>query len=327
MASKSIWYAMRNERFRPSKLALFVALAFASACGDAGITEPGSTEDVRPFVTGAASASVDAQGLFVFPTPVSPSALQILTPERARELAEAHVRTDGPNFEKDWEKERGAGIDLATLRADPRVLYVPTPFSLMPEGYHRSYTRELGPYYLVRMTSGREVVLYIAVAAYATEVAIDADGKTQRPALGRGGEFVVHPIARDTAQYRMFTPEQAAILAGRMTGVRVSEIPVLVQQQKPYSPTISLWRLTLERPVRVRAAQSARSLDVSEIYIDALRSSRLQIPVLNQPTSDTIFALRARPDGSLINSDPERLLIPILAGAPTHFEPVIVESR
>lgn len=312
--------------FRPKGFAQLVALMVASGCGDSGITAPGSTEDVRPYVTGAAAARLDAQGLFVFPTQVSPSAFQILTPERARGLAEAHVRTDGAYYEEDWEKERGAGIELAALRADPRVLYVPTPFGLMPEGYHRSYTRELGPYYLVRMVSGRELVLYVAVAAYATEVVIDATGKTQRPALGRGGEFVVHPITRDTAHYRMFTPEQAVIVAGRVTGVRVSEIPVLVQQQKPYSPTISLWKLTLERPVRVRAPQSARSLDVNEIYIDALRSSRLQIPVLNQPTSDTIFALRARPDGSVINSDPDRLLIPILGGAPTHFEPVTVES-
>jgi len=318
---------MRDGTFRPATLALLVAVALAPACGDPGITDAGTTEDVRPHVTGAAAASLDSEGLFVFPTPVSPSALEIMTPSRARELADAHVRTAGAFFKEDWEEGRGARIDLASLRAAPRVLYVPTPYGLMPEGYHRSYTRELGPHYLVRMMSGREFILYIAVAAYATEIGIDAAGNTQRPPFGRGGEFGVHPIAPDTTHYRMFTPEQAAILAGRLTGVRVSEVPVLVQQRKPYSPTISLWKVTLERPVRVRAPQSARSLDVSEVYIGPQKAFRLQIPVLNQPTSDTIFAFRARPDGSLIDSDPDRLVIPILGGAPTHFEPVTVEAR
>jgi hypothetical protein len=317
---------MRDGIYRPRSLALLVALALAAACGDSGITDGGAVEDVRSYVMGNAAASLDGEGLFVFPAPVSPSALQILSPQRARELAEAHVRTDGAYYKADWEKGRGAPIDLASLRADPRVLYVPTPFGPMPEGYHRSYTRELGPHYLVRMMSGRELVLYISVAAYATEVGINAAGQTERPPIGRGGEFFVHPIAPDTSLYRMFTPEQAVILAGRMTGVRVTEVPTLVQQRDPYSPTISLWRLTLERPVRVRASQSARQLEVSEVYIGPEKAYRLQIPDPTQPTSDTIFALRARPDGSLINSDPDRLLIPILGGAPTHFEPVTVET-
>jgi hypothetical protein len=312
--------------YRPRRLALLVALALASACGDSGITASGPNEDVRSYVTGTAAASLDAQGLFVFPTPVSPSALQIMTPERARELAEAHVRTDGSYFKQDWEEERGADIDLASLRADPRVLYVPTPFGPMPEGYHRSYTRQLGPHYLVRMMSGRDLVLYIAVAAYATEVGINAAGQTERPPIGRGGEFFTHPIRRDTTLYRMFTPEQAVILAGRMTGARVSEVPVLVRQHDPYSPTISLWRLTLERPVRVRAPKTGRNLEVSDLYVDALQASRLQIPTPAQPTSDTISAMRARADGSFIESERDRLLIPILGGAPTHFEPVTVES-
>jgi hypothetical protein len=124
----------------------------------------------------------------------------------------------------------------------------------------------------------------------------------------------------------MFTPEQAVILAGRMTGVRVSEVPVLVRQHDPYSPTISLWRLTLERAVRVRAAQTGRSLDVNELYVDVMQASRLQIPTPVQPTSDTISAMRARADGSFIESERDRLLIPILGGAPTHFEPVIAET-
>jgi hypothetical protein len=317
---------MKDESFRTVRVALLVALTLAAACGGSGITDAGLVQDVRPYVTGMAAASLDSEGLFVFPTPASPSALQIMTPGRARELAEAYVRTEGAYYKEDWEKWRGARIDFAGLRADPRVLYVQSPFGLMPEGYHRSYTREMGPHYLVRMMSGREWVLYIAVSAYATEVGIDPAGKIQRPPIGRGGEFGVQPISADTTYGEIFTPERATIQAGRLTGVRVSEVPVLVQQQMPYSPTISLWKLTLERPVRVRAPQSARTLDVSEVYIGPQRTLRMQIPVLNQPTSDTLFALRAGPDGGLIPSDPDRLIIPILGGAPTHFEPVIVEA-
>jgi hypothetical protein len=312
---------------RHTKLALLVALTHASACGDSGITDAGATQDVRPYVTGTAAASLNSAGLFVFPIPASPSALQIMTPERARELAEAYVRSDGAFYKEDWEKWRGARIDLASLHADPRVLYVPTPFGLMPAGYHRSYTRELGPHYLVRMMSGREFVLYVAIAAYATEIEIDAAGNIQRPFIGRGGEFGVQPISSDTTYAEIFTPEQATIQAGRLTGARVSEVPVLVQQQMPYSPTISLWKVTLERPVRVRAPQSARTLNVSEVYVGPQKALRLQIPLPTQPTSDTIVAFRAGPDGGLIDSDPDRLIIPILGGAPTHFEPVIVEAR
>jgi hypothetical protein len=304
---------------------MLAAVLLAPACGDSGITDPGTIQDVRPYVTGTAAASLNGKGLFVFPPPASPSALQIMTPERARELAEAYVRTDGAFYKEDWEKWRGARIDLASLRADPRVLYVQSPFGLVPEGYHRSYTRELGPHYLVRMMSGREWVLYIAISAYAIEIEIDAAGKIQRPPIGRGGEFGVQPISSDTTYAQIFTPEQATILAGHLSRVRVSEVPVLVQQQMPYSPTISLWKVKLERPVRVHAAQSARTLDVSEVYIGPQKALRLQIPLPNQPTSDTILAFRAGPDGGLIGSNPDRLLIPILGGAPTQFEAVTVE--
>jgi hypothetical protein len=300
-----------------------LTLACAAACDGSRITEPSPPPDVRPFVTGAAAANLDAAGLFVYADPQPPDTIPMLSSSRARELAIADVRTWAPVYRSDWEQARGSAIDVNTLSADPRVYYVPTPYGAVPDGFHRSYTREFGPHYLVRMVSRSDVVLVVSVAAYATEVTIDESGQTHRPPLGRGGEFFEFPLPADTTPFRLLSPEEAVVYVGRLTGARTKEVPQLVQLGMPYSAIASLWKLSLDRTVRVRTVDSQATRDVTELYIGPERGYRLNVAAPTQPVVHTEPAFLANPDGS--SSDKmETLTVPILDGVPTEFERVTI---
>jgi hypothetical protein len=307
-----------------SKARLLLGVMLVAACGHDGITDPEVDLDVRPYVTGAAAANLDGSGHFVFAEPVSPTPLPILSSQRARDLAAADVRTWAPLLKSDWEKRRGAPINLGGLTADSRVYYVPTPFGPVPERFHLSYRRYLGPYYLVRMVDGPTPVMLVGVSAYATDVEINAQGQTVLQPLGQGGEFIEHVLPVDTGFFRVFTPEEAVVYLARLSSRKVTKVPELVRLAMPYSPTVSLWKLTLDQPVRVRASASSRVLDVIELYVGPQNSYRLQIPRPEQPTEEVESnALLRNPDGTPVEST-ETLRVPITA--PTLFEPVTLEA-
>jgi len=306
-----------------SGTALLLAGVLVAACGPDGITHPEPDVDIRPYVTGAAAANLDASGHFVFAEPVSPTPFAIVSSQRARELAVADVRTWAPLVKSDWEKQRGAAIDLGRITADLRVYYVPTPFGPVPERFHLSYRRNLGPYYLVRMMDGPTPVMMVGVSAYVTDVEINAQGQTVLQPLGQGGEFIEHGLPVDTGFFRVFTPEQAVVYLGRLSGRKVTEVPELVRLAMPYSPTVSLWKLTLDQPVRVRTTATSRVVDARELYVGPQNSYRLQVPRPEQPTEEVEpNALLRNPDGTPAEST-ETLRVPI--EAPTSFEPVTIE--
>lgn len=308
-----------------TRILLLGAALLSSGCDGTRITDSGEVEDIRLHVVGAAADNLNADGYFQFPAPLSPSALPIISAERARALAEADIRTFGSQSKAEWERLHGRAINLSALKADPRVLYVPTPYALFPDGFHLSYRREYGPYYLVRLKAENTTVLLVCVSAYASEVQIDVQGFVQRPGLGRGAEFFEHAIPKDTSLVRLFTAEEAVVLVGSLTSVRVSEVPELVRRGAPLSPAAALWKLTLERPVSVRTVQGSRTLETSELYVSLETRARILIPSPVQPTSQATMALRVGPDG--VSTEMDSLSVPIIKGAPTVFEPVVLDLR
>lgn len=308
--------------FRSAPILLLAAALFGSACDGTRITDSGKVESVRRYVVGAAADNLNGDGYFQFPVPLSPSALPIMSAERARALAHANVQTFGAELKSEWEKLHGGPIDLSVLNADPRVLYVATPYALIPDDFHPSARRVFGPYYLVRIKTRNTTVLYVCVSAYATEVQIDPQGTVRRPSLGRGSEFFMHAIPKDTSTLRLFTAEEAVVMLGSLTDVRVSEVPELVRREFPLSPAAALWKLTLERPVSVRTVTGSRTLETSELYVSPDTRARILIRSPVQPASHATTAFRVGPDG--VGTVMDSLRVPTINGAPTVFEPVVL---
>lgn len=307
---------------RTASLLCIASSLLLAGCDGPNITGPEVPVDVRPFVTGAAAEALTVDGLFALAPPAPPSTRPIISPERARLLASAYVASFGQSLKPYWEKDRGGAIDLTDLQADPRVFYASTPYEPFPDGYHSAFGRGLGPYYLVRMMSGRSAVLLVAVAAYATEVEIDAEGKIHRP-VQRGNEFVSHGVPANPSRPNrasLPSPEEAVAGVGRLTGARVSEVPELVGVGLPLGPFSSLWKLTLDRSVRVRA-KSGRIVETRHLYVGSEPGRRLMTPSSDQPTEYAMPAIRVNPTGEELGT--ETVYVRIQPGQPTIFEEVV----
>lgn len=314
---------MRVPTCWPVLLVLLVSLG--TGC-ERGITtpEPDGPTDVRPYIVGAAAASLTPEGQFILRAPAAPAERPIITPERARALAAAYVLSFGPSLKRYWDEDRGRPIDITRLQADSRVFYASTPYELFPAGYHPGFTHGYGPYYLVQMKAGSTPVLHVAVAAYASQVEIDNEGNVRRP-VERGNEFLSQGIPVDTARPNLpgsLSPEAAVARVGRLTDARVSEVPELMWPGLQVRPFSSLWKLTLDRTVRVRAIASGRTTEVRHLYVGAKPGRRLMIPADEQPTVVTSWPMRTGPNGEEII---EPVQLPLVPGRPTVFEEVVVE--
>lgn len=286
--------------------------------------DPGSPPDLRPYVTEAAAEAVGADGLFVLPEPVAPSARPIITPGRARLLAASYVLSFGPSLKPYWDAERGETIGLDRVQPDARVFNAMTPYGVFPEGYHSAFGRAVGPYHVVVMRSEGTRVLLVGVAAYSTEVEIDAEGKIERP-VQRGNEFVSQGIPKDTLRANLswlLPPEEAVVRVGRLTGARVRAVPELAWPGVSVHPLASLWKLSLDRVVRVRYAKSGRVAEVRHLYVGSEAGRKLMVPADGQPTEFSMPAIRIGANGEELGTEQVRL--PIRPGMPTVFEEVVV---
>jgi hypothetical protein len=297
-------------------------LITAAGCDGPGITGPSDTVDVRPYVTGAAAANLGPDLLFTFPVPTAPSTLPIISAERARDLARANVLSYGPALSSSWQEQHGRAFDFSLLQADSRAFYASSPYELFPEGFHPAVRRTFGPYYLVRMSSGTSYPLMVAVSAYNTHVTITPEGKLHTPGES-GMEFLEHGIPADSTSneyYSLLSPEAAVVRVALKTGVRISEIPEHVLTEARMSAYGGLWKLTLERPVRVRVVASGRTAEVSQIYVGREKGRQLLIPAAQQPTEITLSAPRIDADGEIVMDSGTMAVRP---GQPTLFEQVV----
>jgi hypothetical protein len=282
-----------SARFRRFATAAVVAALLAGCRDDltptAVIDPPAS---LREHVTGAAAQSINAQGYFEFTKPAAPSTVPILGPDHAAELAKAYVRTWRDFIRGPLEKDRGGPIPFDQLQPG-RVFFAQTPFGVVPDGFHPTYRNIYGPYYLVTMVHGREPVLIISVAAYATYEQIDERGYL-KPTVRGGGEFDHSAIAlrpRVGTGFQPNFPEQAVERIGRASGARASHVPELVRRADPvrpgdsrarfWAPAQSLWRLRLDREIEVTSTiPGGRRSRVQELFVGAF--DQLLIPAETQ---------------------------------------------
>lgn len=311
---------LRSAR-RPAAALTLAGVLLAGACEPGALTGPSEHVDVRPFVTGAAAANLDAGGLFTYAAPSAPSTEPIISPERARELAVSFALSFGPSLERYWAQEHGRDFDSSRLQAEPRVFYQNTPHGLFPEGFHGAFRRMFGPYYLVRLGSEGRARMSVAVSAYNTNVAIYPDGRLDRP-VESGADFFANGIPLQTTRRDVMAPllpEAAVVHTARLTKRRIIEVPEFVLLGREQGPLGGGWKLTLERPVRVRTLFGSRTAEVTQLYLGREGGRRLFIAAAEQPNEVQTVAIRAGDPGEIVT-----VSIPILPGQPTVFEEVAV---
>ena len=254
--------------------------------------------DVRALVTGDAAGHLDANGRFVLPSPTPPADIPIISPERARELAVAYLRTWGPSASEIWSGKRGRRIEPSD-REVSRVYYADTPHHRIPDGYHPAYQRMIGPWYILQLTAAGEPVVALAVSAYSTDLQI-RDGIIREPA--EGGEYFTFqtiPADRDGSAALSMSPEETVEYVNSITGARVTRVPELVLRNSAWSQFNAQWKLVLDRPVHVESLPPAGSsaprtrAAVHELFVGP--GHTILIPRPNQETSARMRVLSRGP--------------------------------
>ncbi|MBW3571446.1 MAG: hypothetical protein KY467_10090 [Gemmatimonadetes bacterium] len=273
-------------------------------------------------MTGEAAAALSADGTFPYAGPTHQREDPIISPERAGEQALGYVRAFGQFFHRSWEKEAGRRIDLRGLRVHPRVFYAESPYGRFPDGpIAPGYRKGFGPYYLVTLTDGRSPVLLVGVSAFNTDVYVNERGLVMTPQDG-GNEFVSWGVPVDTAEYVVMTPERAVARLGLRTGARVTTPPHLVQMSVFHHPVLAAWRLTLDRPIRVRAAGGGWQRETRDVYLNG--RGHYMVPADEQPLGHTERFLTT--SWSSQNRETIEATVPIIRGSAVEWVTVTPDS-
>lgn len=281
-----------------------------------------SSAEIQRYVTGNAALSLSPQGQFQLPAPRAPDSVPIISPDRARDLAQAFVRTWGPHYERVWSEERGAPIRVDALEPAGRVLYASTPYALFPTGFHSAFRKAYGPWYLVVMAERGTPALMVAVSAYNTDLRIDGHGRviTQQQA---GNEFEAWVIGPSDRALRPATPEEAVARIARATGIRTREPPHLLLRDSRQHPASALWSLALERDVRVRPRGGGAEVATESLLVGP--NGKVFFAPASQPSEEVTTAIRYTPDGERVG--PETVRLPMRPGAATLYVEVNLESE
>ena len=215
-------------------------------------------DHLQQFLTGNAAARLDANGRFLLASPESPHGVPMITPDRAKDLATAFLRTWGRSHRRIWEAQRGAPIDVGSLRASPRVYFAQTPHGPLSGVHDGAYQRPVGPWYIVHFLHGGDPVIGVAVSAYSTDLKI-RNGVIVQPRDG-GNYFVSRGVAAgpgDRAPYVPVSPEDAVEAVSKRTGAKVQSVPELVVRSAGWSPLRSQWRIVLDQEVEVLVRRAA----------------------------------------------------------------------
>jgi hypothetical protein len=300
-----------------------VALLALTGCGHDNPVAPEveKNPDIRNYVVQEAAAALGSDGRFRIPPDINqtPESSQPLSAARASELAAAFVRSYGLAFLHFWEQDRGGSIELALLEVDPRVYPIQSPFGAVPPaGCHPAFTRLFGSYYQLTLDEGERSEVLMAVSAQLDDYGVDSQGNLTEPSL-TGMDFLHEGIPLDGATFSPLSPEQAVAAAARATRARIRSVPVLVRRDPSYSPTVALWRLSLDREVNI-ALQDGSKGQTSVIYVSPSRDTRFFAAADSQPTSITANCLKVdenSEDAGIIS-----VTVPINGDAKIDFVPI-----
>ncbi len=293
-------------------------MACENPLGPSGYSAP----DVRDWVTADIAAGLDSDGHFLLPPPRPPGDVPIITGTDARRFALAYANLAvGTSLADQIQSFHGAPIDWTNLEAAPRVFFAESPYADVPDTVPSYVRNSLGPYFLVHVRSRGKVIASEGVAGYATYLSVKSDGKIGFPA-SHGSEFRTQGV-HDRSPYQFpMAPEEAVVLVGRATGVRISSIPELRRPNRLYSPGLSYWRLETEGEVRCVGMSSGELYVTDEIYVASLGEFLVGLPE-SSSTDSMSYPLRLG-DGTL---QWHTIRLDVRGGFSTQFEEVLLDAR
>jgi hypothetical protein len=262
-------------------------------------TELSAPIDATGFVVQNAARLLDDSGHFILPAPDG-EGMQIVSPARAREIAEAAVAMFSSTQRPYLERQRGGNIDFRLLRAESRVYFAESPLEQSDfNDVHPGLRKDAGPYYLVTFRQAERPVLSVSVSAYDTDLNIE-NGKIVFP-VRHGNDFRIQAIRQGDMEGAPVSPEHAARIAFEAVGARVIDTPQLVLASREFAPQYARWRLRLDRPITVRGVRG-RDLVSRELFV-GMRGT-LSVPstaqpdrvALRKPDGGAPFEARRRPD-------------------------------
>jgi hypothetical protein len=276
-----------RERRSRALVLVGLALALGVSCDERSEVPTAlvvAPADLEQYVTPDVAARL-RNGQFTFDKAAAPSDLSIVSEEHAGRLARAYIRTFGRFMREPWEEQHGAPIDLSVLEV-ARIYYADTPYERLPVEAHPGYRNAFGPFYLVTLTQGGVPTLMVAVSGYSTDVGIDDVGMLVLP-MYQGSNFWGQGISLNGSRFHPLAPEQAVTLVAGATGARVARVPELVLQNVDHAPVTAVWKLTLDRPAPVRAANSG-DVQLSRFFVAAENEHELYAAADQQPSAVTV---------------------------------------
>jgi hypothetical protein len=282
------------------------------------------------YLSGAAAGALNEAGQFNLPIPVPRGPYGEITAATADRIATIFVRLYVP-FQRDAvSKEHGTPVDPGSLRKCGRTFYVESAFEPLPEVVPIVFRKSYGPHWLVSFCQGATPAVSISVSAYNTDVSFIQTRDGEDLAVPRYSNFGTYELGIPLHIGAIpTTPEQAAEFVARQTGARVKEVPVLVMRAGPYFAQSSVWRIELEKPVRVRGNQVNTATDTSTVAVSF--DLNFQPLTLFREHADTSLAffpeiLEFRPDGLI---DGPVLSVPLVRrrGVPRLLEPATAAGK
>ncbi len=238
--------------------------------------------DVRVHVVGSALANLDAEGHFQLRTPAWPGEAPIITPEKAAGFSLGFLRTyilGGEEVEvPGWvsakeaiEAQHGKPIRWEDVALGPReVFFSESHLEPVPDTLPIFLKNHLGPFYHVPLFVRSEQVATISIAAHATGLFLDANGRVHRPTdETAGGEFHWHGVPKAWSIGDPPSPESVVESVATATGARVSEVPYLLTARREFSRSYSVWAIRLEREVPFRREKDGSVEMASTVYMGA----------------------------------------------------------
>lgn len=230
------------------------------------------------WVTDAVAAQLTPAGQFA-PATATPRQLSRIAADSVARAVTALLRPGMPLDGRRVElvAERGAAIDFDQLSPCGRPTYVAVATAAFPTGAPGWLRRAFGPYWNVPMCALPDTRAQLAIGVpdgpRDFTIVNDTIVLASMRRSGGGGDWLVLAVSAAFTQGMAVTAEEAVATVFAAARTRVSAVPrAMIQMDTRLVPAVThpacaAWRIALERPVRVRGAESGESREVSELFV------------------------------------------------------------
>jgi hypothetical protein len=320
---------------------LAVSIAVASSCNLSSLAYdnrpiPNDVEQVpvlREAVVPTLLPLITAAGLFQFPAPnvaigEMPFDTAVVQAGEFLDYAQNIMSLRGAA-----EDDHGALIEMGKLDPCRRAHLGPSQYEPAPDSVTPSIQTQLGRRWLIPFCGERrtpEVVVSVATRGNLVRYSGGSRIGTADDALA----FRVRGIWWEWKAEHLVTAEEAVNEVFAVTGARAARLPELASSEqingRPVSsyPACVVWRVTLERPVRMAAWFTLRRLDLTEVFVassdcpSVVGSAVVLTPMPDQPTTREI---RVSVRDTLSTTGFRNAVYLARLRAPVTFESVVIE--